>query len=395
MQPIKTFRLRQLLLKAFILSIPFNNLGSPIPLLSLSLFILLLYFIISAPNLIKRTTFNIIQKPLTYLIILYFLILATSLINFIPDTRYSMTSLRHIPMYIVVTYIFSDAIIKGLLSLKTILIYYIAGFALMTALFFVGFNVSNIVGRQSLMGINPNRIATLSNIAILSIVNLLHKYSISNIKRYLLYAMLPAFIYLSIATASRGGFIGLMLALSVYYYFKKQGISGKLKNSFKVFFIAGILTLVFLSNDVFYQRIFETEKGMTEDRTRIWEIAYRLVSDDIVFGIGVFRYERDIMTILHKYKSTHNEYLSILITSGILGLSIFLLFLYEAYKSSLASIKNSQNPLFMSLLALILFTFFKAGGSFIAIYTWFIFPLILTSNVVLNNLHCHNVKKVD
>jgi O-antigen ligase len=381
------------LLKIAIFSMPFSDLGSPIPLVNLTLFILLIYVMVLAPSLLKRNTFNEVKKPLSLLIILYLLILVISIINFVPYTRVSMSFIRQFPLYIMVVYILSDAMIKGNLSLRVILIYYIAGFTFMSILFLMGIDVKESEeGRRTILGINANKIAIYGNVAILFCLNLLQKFRFSNQKRYLLYFLFPIFIYMIVSTGSRGGVIGLLLSILIYYYFKGQGFQGKFGNSFKGLLIIGILVLVFLSNDLLYQRFFQTGNEMTSDRSSIWEVAYSIVSNNLIFGVGVFKYESEMIHLYGKYKATHNEFLSILIFSGMIGLSVFLYFLTKVYKCAIYSNRNQQNPIFISLFALMVFTLFKGGGFFLTLFLWFVFSLILTSNVNFGKFKQNYVK---
>jgi O-antigen ligase len=95
-----------------------------------------------------------------------------------------------------------------------------------------------------------------------------------------------------------------------------------------------------------------------------------------------------------RFRATHNEFLSVLIYSGAVGLSLFLYFIFRAYKVAFDAYKSRQNPLFISLLALVIFTLFKGGGFILTTFLWFIFFLIFASNAALNNPQIECYKKV-
>ncbi len=375
-------KLRSGLLKLFFLSIPFSHFGSPIPLVNISLFILFVYFLISVQFIKFDFAYSKFARPINLLLVLYIILLTVSIVHYEPNTEYSMSILRHFPMYILLLFILSDAISNQLIGFYDISKYFLIGFSVLFFLFILGFDVSEVQGRQSVLGLNPNRLAFYANFAIILSINLLQNKRNRRLKIFLLFAIIIMGIYLNIVTASKGGFVGILLVVLVYYYFKNRSMIGKLANIIKGLMLASILILTFLSNDVLYDRIFETDTKYMDIRSVIWENALEIVSENILFGVGVFEYEVEFIDIMGKYHATHNEFISILVYTGIVGLLIFIAFLWELFKRANFVSKYENMPMFLSLLALIAFTLFKAGGSFVALYTWVIFSILLTSPMI-------------
>jgi O-antigen ligase len=291
-------------------------------------------------------------------------------------------------MYLVAMFLFSDAVIKGLLSFKDVLSGFIFGFALMTLLFYSGIGVSSSEdGRATIFGINQNAVAIYSNIAVLFILNYIHNFEMSKSRKYLFYIFIPAFINITILTASRGGFISLLLGVAIYFIAKNKGLASRVKNLLLATFFLGVLSFFFLSNEVVYSRIFENEEGLVEDRTIIWEAAYDILDDNYLFGIGLFGYETEIIRVMGRFRATHNEYLTILVYSGIIGLGIFLYFLYQSILVAYKTLKKESNSLFISLVAILLFTLFKAGGSLTSLLIWLMFTIILVSQSLVQGIN--------
>jgi O-antigen ligase len=383
MHDSNTIKFRKFLLRLIVFSLPFHDLASPIPLLNLSLFILMIYLVFSFPYLAntyyKKIHFE--QKPIFILVILYLWISIISILNYNPYTNFSFSFFRQFPMYIAAMFIFSDAIIKGLLSFKDILSGFIFGFAFMTLLFYTGIGVSSSDdGRATIFGINQNAVAIYSDIAVLFILNYIHNYEMSKSRKYLFYLFIPAFVNITILTASRGGFVSLLLGVAIYFIAKNKGLASRVKNLLLALSFIVVLSFFFLSNEVVYSRIFENEEGLVEDRTIIWEAVYSMLENNYLFGIGLFGYETEITRIMGRFRATHNEYLTILVYSGVIGLGILFYYLFKTFIPAYKTLKVHGNSLFISLFAILIFTFFKAGGSLTSLLIWFMFTLILTSD---------------
>jgi O-antigen ligase len=189
-----------------------------------------------------------------------------------------------------------------------------------------------------------------------------------------------------ILTGSRGGVIGLGLAVLVYFYYKEQRLRKRFKSIVVGLFMVLALTLLVLSNDILYNRFFPTDdSSFLDDRYLIWEAVHTIISDNLLFGVGVFKYEIEITRLMGEYRATHNEYLTIWVYAGLLGLLFFIFFLFQVLKSALKSAKKHKNPLFISLFVLLLFSLFKGGGLLLSILIWFLFVFILYSNEILTH----------
>ena len=125
-------------------------------------------------------------------------------------------------------------------------------------------------------------------------------------------------------------------------------------------------------------------KSLThEPRALIWKYSYSALNqNNIIFGDG---FEGVQSQLLKKYKdikdlnkrnwfieeqfNSHNQYLDILLSQGIIGLTLFLIFLYYTYKESLIS--NTNFLLFLTLA-----TFLVIYNNFHRVIGVFIFAII-------------------
>jgi hypothetical protein len=380
-------RFRKFLMKLIVFSMPFHDLASPIPLLNLTLFILLIYFFTSSSVLLNSYFGKIysVQKPIIILVVLYMWIAIISFMEYNPLTNFSFSFFRQFPMYLLSMFLITDAIIDRIISFKEILLSFINGFTLMTILFYLGIGLSlSEDGRATIFGINQNAVAIYSNIAVLFIINYIHNFQITKPKRIYYYLLIPAFIKITIMTASRGGFLSLLLGVGLYFISRNSGTLNRIKNIFTASIILGILTFVFLSDEILYNRLFESDEGgAIEDRTIIWEAVYEMISNNLLFGIGLFKYETEITRVMGRFRATHNEYLTIVVYSGIIGLAQFLYFIFKSTVVAFKTYRTFDNPLFLSLTGILIFTLFKAGGSLTSLLIWFMFAFVLASETIL------------
>ena len=94
-------------------------------------------------------------------------------------------------------------------------------------------------------------------------------------------------------------------------------------------------------------------------RELVWNAAYKEFRDDPIFGIGTGQkiyVERGDYRDYVEIRNIHNSYLSILIQLGILGLGIFLIFLYIQIKKLIREIlKNKKDFYAVSILGIVVF----------------------------------------
>ncbi|MCF8106057.1 MAG: O-antigen ligase family protein [Desulfohalobiaceae bacterium] len=151
----------------------------------------------------------------------------------------------------------------------------------------------------------------------------------SKLKKTIIYILLtfPAYFFLFFSFR-RTGFIAFAFALTMYFLLKRKLLSGLLvlSASFLFFFIGPTR---FLFSQI--ARSLQWE---------IWKTALVLSKENILFGSGLNTFKA--MQIIFKkpvyyageyFESTHNLFLGLLVDTGLLGLAVFLLFLFLCLKS--------------------------------------------------------------
>jgi O-antigen ligase len=139
-----------------------------------------------------------------------------------------------------------------------------------------------------------------------------------------------------IFTFSRGGWIALALAVTVIclLVWSRRGFS--LKTPIAVLLILGILYLPFQS--VISARLLGDDKGSAESRIPLMKLAFRIIEDNPVLGVGA----NNFTVVMDRYLTpefrhsflfaVHNKYLLVLSETGIIGLLAFLAFLLDALR---------------------------------------------------------------
>lgn len=185
------------------------------------------------------------------------------------------------------------------------------------------------------------------------------------------------FLFIIFLVSSRSGFMNVLLVsgYSIWYYVMQK------KYSIKTLYVfVALITVFILLNILFNQRLkvstknlFSTEKtnnnneaNNTNDRILIWKSALKLISKNIVFGVGTgdLHQELNIQYIKDKNQfayeknlNTHNQFLEITVKLGLVGLSVMLLFfLYAAY----SAYRTMNFPAMVFISTFFLTAFFEA-----------------------------------
>lgn len=373
-------KIRVFLVSLIIITIPLGSIKVIWPQLNLPTFLFFLYLVV----FIFRTPTDFhnknVLKQFLLLLLIYALIFSISFLNFVKGYPGGYSFLRQLPIYIFYFYFISNEIITGNIKPQQYMQWFIWSAMLLAVLFVLGVNVSYEQGsRLEVMSLNSNFTAILTATAIVLMIHQVSKLKLKRWKKAVYFIFFPVLLYMTIITGSRGGFIALALSLLIYTFFQNRGFINKSKNLFKGILLVGAISIIFLSNDLMYSRFFEDETSVLESRTPIWENVLIIAKGNLIFGVGIFRYQSEMTKLRGGLISIHNEYLSILVYSGIIGLSLFLFFLFRIAKSAYLQYINKGNPVYLSLLAIVLFNLFKGGGTILSLFTWVILTLVYAS----------------
>jgi O-antigen ligase len=215
----------------------------------------------------------------------------------------------------------------------------------------LGYNVLSNEFRGSIDALGGfNTFGLLAAIAIIIAIHFQNIYKNTFLK-ILLYIPIIFLFYAEISTLSRGGFFTLLVALFFYNFFNR---------SMKVFFGYMLVTLVGISLisltiDIrnLLDRYLFYDDYTGSGRTEIWAYILSLMNNpiNILFGYGAgpLHIDTNVMTgssIAIYAESAHNTYLEIFYQFGILGLSLFLMFLFNI-STSLNNIKDTNDKIIL------------------------------------------------
>jgi len=134
-------------------------------------------------------------------------------------------------------------------------------------------------------------------------------------------------------TGSRVAFLsfGLMFIVGLLLYqTKRKYIKGFI---LILGLLIGLVTWQYLSKtSILYQRLQMTEhKHDIGGRDRIWDVVVPFMEKNLIFGKGESGYTEYITNLTGAFESPHNVILEVLCYTGIIGLFLYLLFLYRIF----------------------------------------------------------------
>ena len=237
---------------------------------------------------------------------------------------------------------------------------------------------------------------------VISIILLLERYSkISNKKAKYIYLFLLVFFLISlflIASRSAIAIAFLTLTTSIIYNIKNKYRIGFLLTMSIVFlaiiFNSKTLSKRFLYSDDSIRSSFIEKIKTHEPRYDIWKFSTQIFKEEkpYIFGIGTFRTQELLVSkyqlmpiekrknwFMERNFNTHNQYLDILISFGLIGLFVFLFLLKEIIVLCYKNIYSANLILSLVLFLLIENVFHRQLGSFIFALTLAIAVFIINS----------------
>ena len=249
-------------------------------------------------------------------------------VNYVSSTFFNFSIFLNILFFwLLINHVRYDYLIleRGLLSFA------LGSFAL-ALLYSIGVGVEYVGERVTIFGENQNAIGSKMSI---SIVVLLIAVIQNRLKfpwyRYLLLIPLPFLLRLMAETGSRIAFIQLVMSLIIGgILFKTNNIRGKAYVFAIGIILLVIMGIVLLQSDIMMKRLFETaEDSALGGRSKIWNGILPLIFSNPIIGVGETGYEYFSMITFSKINSPHNVILELICYSGIIGLTIYLVHIYQ------------------------------------------------------------------
>ncbi|MEM4398000.1 MAG: O-antigen ligase family protein [Candidatus Woesearchaeota archaeon] len=219
---------------------------------------------------------------------------------------------------------------------------------------------------------------------------------LKNISLRELFLKLFILVFMLFFTYSRNGYLTLIFTLLFYESVLNQGFKFSKKKFFIILFIVLMLFSYWIYSTKFSVRL---RPETIDERTEIWQSIIPLIKVEPIFGYGLGSYElfRENFT---RSLSSHNYYLFLLFTSGLIGLLFVLIFIFiffkefnqEISKEEISFYKNYSylnrdffySELGMSILFSILFYSIFGNSAFthvVALNSWILIGVCLKGNV--------------
>ncbi|MRH99165.1 hypothetical protein GH721_01350 [Kriegella sp. EG-1] len=344
---------------------------------------------------------NFHLKPLKkYIIPLLLLtlagILSTAINNIYAETIQNTYNQRFLTLVILMILI-ANQLYNDPKLISKVLSVYIASIILLYPLVLLGVGTEFVGGRLKLFGENPNGLGVKVVLAFLIITARLinNKFTLKKFILNIVFALIM--LNLIMMTGSRGALASVFLGIACLIFYMKTSIWRK-----ATFAIGGIVFSVFLFNYImsvnpdFSNRIERTiDKGDT-GREELWSTAWLIIQDNPVFGVGIAGAVPEMFHYTGRMMYPHNVFLYILMTTGIIGLIFFLMFILALARNLYKNFKINNEIVYLVMYVIVLFNMAKSGGAIGKIFFWFFFAILIGSTFstkYITNNHVHILDK--
>lgn len=224
---------------------------------------------------------------------------------------------------------------------------------------------------------------------------MLRKTTESGFMKLILTFMLLSHIVGILFSLSRGGMVALVFELGMLYIFTSEKKIGFFKLAFMGMIALSALVYQFSARDELQGATYTSEDSKSS-RLELWKAGKNMVIAHPLLGVGSLRFgefSRDYGEISHDNwgKNSHNTYIEIIATSGILGFLAFIGFLKHIIRQLRDVVKNTADKKLMayaiatqvSLYSILIRSFFDAKN-----YDWSFYTLsVLAISIYAYYLH--------
>lgn len=263
-------------------------------------------------------------------------------------------------------------------SLQSIF-YFSLGVALMVLLYYLGVFEANVrfsKGRIYLFEENPNSISTRVSIAVVYLFYMVINNPLHfDKKRWLLLLLLPLMLSFIFLTGSKGSTI--LALIGIYGVFIYSSLKQITKTTLSILIGITILTLgiTYFKGTTVYQRFIESDSTFDlGTREEIWINALDIFWNN-PWGIGEKGYFEAIKGRIGMALDTHNLFIYILVTSGLIGFLLFSTFIFRLFRVIWQQFQIRQiiSPVFFLIILLLMS---KTGGVLTYLIMWYVLAFI-------------------
>jgi len=339
-----------------------------------------LYILASLTNI--KSNFSIKFDKSIFWIISFFLLL--TYMNYLNQSsftnRYLNTSFL-LNILVLILVVNQDLKNKGSIISRGLLFYTI-GAIIITIMYFLGIsNETNLVGRDTIFGMNQNSLGINLVAANLFIVILIYynKLNFTFVRFFYIipFILITAFIF---GTASRVAFISLFLSLFLFFTFTSKSFIGKIFFAINILLISFLSYSLFFTNNYLFTRILTFfNKGDLSMRDDLWLTALDFIYQNPYFGFGETGYIAAYSFLPQEVTFPHNVIIEILCYTGFVGLFLFMNFFIPTISKCLYALKKGDRSsiiLIIPIIGLIL-----SGQIFHLPIVWLILAYIIANHL--------------
>jgi O-antigen ligase len=361
---MKSIQNVSLYLYCFLLGIENINIEISIFLVSVSKIGAILYLI----SVIKYKHFYALNKHfVTPLILIVIWLTMVSLFNInayssrIVDIEFMLNILLFI---LILNHTKRDPVVleKGLLVFSL-------GVITVSILFFLGIGVEiNQDLRYTWFGAGHNEIGSkLATALIIIMIKGCLKLGRSHL---LLIAFMPLIFWFMLKTGSRTSVLILVASFSIWYFIKvcidRRGLVSFAVVTFFTVVLIFLLLYVLMQSELSVSRFSETFDGENSiplgGRLYLWYEFLLIIQDNFIFGHGLSGADLQTYNFRGAIESPHNVIIEVMLYTGVIGLILYIIFMYRIMSASYWVYKYSGNLLPVLLLPTILGFHLTAQG---------------------------------
>jgi len=164
----------------------------------------------------------------------------------------------------------------------------------------------------------------------------------SQAKRLFLYSLIALLLFSLIFTYTRGAWIGLVMAIFAMGVFKKRRLL-----IFAPLVLYGVILIFPLVSERF-ESILNPDLFRYDSlawRLRLWGASIPHFLSHPVFGAGLGTFQFIAFQVDNWFAAAHNDYLRLLVETGLVGLSGYVILMLSLVKTSIKAHKIAKDPL--------------------------------------------------
>lgn len=198
---------------------------------------------------------------------------------------------------------------------------------------------------------HPNALAMYINLSLPWVGFLFMQEKIPLRKLYLGTAVVLAFLT-EISTGSRGGWLGLSVAISIciFLWMRKQGRNPFVGLAVMGFVVTILFSALFVGSQTFRDRLVEGDAGSAEVRYPLMAVAMEMIKENPIQGVGLALYTREMVPydrtnhfIAYRYdQPVHNTFLMVAAETGLPSLLLFSILIFLLIRSSYRVMNANQ-----------------------------------------------------